>query len=167
MKLLTERAYIVPFVENQIPDILQMLQEPDSNRFIRPLQEMSVDEMRIKLEENLVKNQLELQFFSAYSTDLNEFIGTLNMNYFSHTPYRQIGVHLSKKYWRQGYGFELCNALTSYAFEERGMDHIHWIFEDGHIASKSLALRLGFKPFRKLKEDGIPLHVFKLLKESR
>ena len=161
MKIVTRRAYIVPFEEDHIPEILEMLQEPDSNRYIRPLQGQSLEQMEARLRENLNKNKVKLQFFAAFDAENNSFIGTLNLNKFENSGLQQLGVHLSRKYWGKRYGFELCESLLTYAQNSLDIKDIHWIFETENEASRKLALKLGFNPDHTIDENGWLLEVYK------
>ncbi|MEX1000867.1 MAG: GNAT family N-acetyltransferase [Crocinitomicaceae bacterium] len=162
MKLKTERTEIIPFVKDHIPLIIQMFHEPDSNRFIRPLHGKTDEEFREILENKVDKNQKLLQWWTVFHRDTSDFIGTLNINEFNETGYIQLGVHLSVKYWKQGYAFELCQTMLAYAFEVRNLQVLYWVFEKGHTTSKKLAEKLGFKPFKEMEDRGCPLWVYKM-----
>lgn len=156
-ELETDRARILPFTEAHIPDVLEMFAEPDSNKFIAPLLYMDPNQWIDRLQENAVKNQQLQQYWSAYDKSTGEFIGTLNLNKFSDTPFDQVGLHLSRQFWNQGYGYEMCSELILYAFEVRKLVELHWVFEDGHDVSKKLALKLGFEPFTTMREEKFKL----------
>ncbi|UKN01806.1 GNAT family N-acetyltransferase [Paracrocinitomix mangrovi] len=150
---ITARAKLIPYTKEHIPDIVKMFQEPDSNKFIRPLQNQTIEEWVVRLSNNAIKNQELLQFWSVYHKDTNEFIGTMNLNKFSDTVIDQIGLHLARDFWGQGYGFELCQPIVKHAFEVRQLKELFWVFEEGHEASKKLALKLGFKQDKQMEDE--------------
>ncbi|MBD3637159.1 MAG: GNAT family N-acetyltransferase [Crocinitomicaceae bacterium] len=162
-EMLTERTRIVPYSEEHIPDIIRMFQEPDSNKFIRPLQGKTPQEWEQRLRSNIFKNQQLLQIWSVYHLENGDFVGTLNLNKFASTDIDQLGLHLTVKYWGQGYGYELCQKILDYAVQVRQLKEVHWIFEAGHTASKNLALKLGFKPFKEMMDEefGCELYLYK------
>lgn len=166
MELLTERARIVPYIEEHIPAILDMFAEPDSNLFIEPLLNGTEESYIERLQLNLKRNEDFLQYFSVFDKENGDFIGTLNLNEFDDTGYIQIGLHLVRKYWNKGYGFELCQPLVKYGFENRDIEALHWIFEIGHDVSKKLAGKLGFQAFLKMNLRGCDLEIWKLVRTS-
>ena len=143
-----------------------MFAEPDSNLFIEPLLKGTEESYTERLQSNLVKNKSLLQYFSAFHQENKDFVGTLNLNEFDDTGYIQIGLHLVRKYWNQGYSFELCKSLVEYAFEIRELNTLHWIFEVDHDVSKKLAGKLDFQPYLKMNLRGCDLEIWKLLAKS-
>lgn len=164
--LYTDRAVLKPFSAEHIPNIMGMFHEPESNRFIKPLLGKSDDFYLEKLAANLTKNKQMLQYWSVYHAASNDFVGTLNLNEFEGQRIVQLGLHLTRKFWNQGYGFELCVPLLKYGFEERKLSAIHWVIESEHNVSRKLANKLGFKPYDVFDDDGCPLEIFKLGKEE-
>ena len=162
----TKRCILVPYNESHISDIMEMFREPDSNRFIQPLRISNEDFWLEKLETNVVKNKELLQFWSAYHLENGDFVGTLNLNKFADTDLNQLGVHLSRKYWNQGYGYELCKPLVDYAWKERKLNELHWVFESEHAVSGKLAEKLGFKPFADMTKDGCELMIYQIQRNN-
>ena len=158
----TSRTNIVPCTIDHMQDILTMFAEPDSNKYIAPLLAMDHDQWVDKLTTNIGKNKEMVQYWCVYHIENGDFIGTLNLNKFANTEYDQIGIHLSRKYWNQGFGKELCPPILDYGFNTRKLDVIHWVFEPEHEVSKKLAISLGFKPFTEMEDEWGKIEIYQL-----
>ncbi|MCH2228814.1 MAG: GNAT family N-acetyltransferase [Crocinitomicaceae bacterium] len=140
----TARTYIRPLTKEDYPSILEMYQEEDSFKFIRPLRGLSLEEYSNFIDKKMIQNENEVGFWCVFSKDENTFIGTVNLNEFANTGKIQIGCHLKRNVWNKGYGFELMKAVLNYGFETRGLKSIHGVYEKKHIVSAKLMKQLGF-----------------------
>lgn len=61
----------------------------------------------------------------------------------------EIGYHIHKKYWRNGFGKEAARAVRDWAFENTGYDTLYSYMKYTNIASYSTAIANGM---RKIKE---------------
>ena len=71
---------------------------------------------------------------------------------FGHTtvyPGSEIGYHIHKKYWRQGYGKEAARAARDWAFQNTGYDAVYSYMKYTNVGSYSTAIANGMK---KVKE---------------
>jgi ribosomal-protein-alanine N-acetyltransferase len=125
MSLETQRCKLVACELEHIPLIIGMFREPDSNKYIQPLRDADEAFWLEKLTTNIKKNQDFLQYWCAFHKENEEFIGTLNLNEFADTGMEQIGVHLRRKYWGRGYGFELCQTIIDYGRKVRKLPDLH------------------------------------------
>lgn len=55
----------------------------------------------------------------------------------------EIGYHLQKRYWHQGYAIEAAAGCKRYAFEKLGIREIYSIIRDNNIPSQNVAVRNG------------------------
>ena len=163
MKLETTIAFIVPIAKGHFADIIEMYNEPDSNKYIAPLRNKTREEYLEFLTMKIDKNQKELGFWSVYSKDTDEFIGTINLNFFDKLSFYHVGSHLRKQYWNKGYSTELLNELIRYGFQTKGLQEIHGVVQVGNEASEKLMQKLGFTFAKQVKlEDD--LRIFKINK---
>lgn len=145
MKLYTNRTSILPLSEKDFENILKMYKEPDSSKFISPLQGKDEAFLKTFLEGKIASNKTEVGFWVVREKETNVFLGTGNLNEFSLRPVPHVGCHLSRKIWGNGYGYEIMNRLKHYGIEERKLDAIHGFVEEGNAASKALMVKMGFK----------------------
>lgn len=160
-EIITERTRIVPFVAEDIPAIIEMFHEPDSNKFIEPLLNQTDEFYLERLSKNVAENELQPLYWTIFDKATEDFIGTMNLNKFELTNQDQIGIHLGKKYWNKGYGKECCTALLDYAKNVLQMSEVFWIYEEGHEVSKRLAENLGFRPFNEIMDGDCQLNIYR------
>lgn len=158
----TQRTVIKPLTEEHIPAILEMYNEPDSNKYIAPLIGKSKEEYSVFLKNKIETNKENLGFWSVFTNESNAFIGTVNLNQFAKLNVTHIGCHLKRDFWNQEYGFELMEALINYGFNERKLEFIYAIIEEGHNVSNKLFDSLGFKFKEKKKIDESELGFYQL-----
>ena len=159
MILQTERAILTPLSKADFSEILSMYSEADSNKFIPPLLNKTEDYFIQFLEGKVKVNEHTVGFWTVRSKNNNEYIGTVNLNQFKDTSINHIGAHISKKFWNQGYAFELLKELMNYGFQVRKLDAIHGIVSEDHHVSKKLLNRLGIVFLKEYDIDGKIAHL--------
>lgn len=161
IEIFTERTRIIPYVREHIPLIMEMLMEPDSNKYIAPMLDRTDEYYQEKLENNVPENEAFLQYFSVFTKDTGDFVGTMNLNKFKPTGHDQIGLHFRRNFWNKGYGVECSKAILDYAKNERKLKEIFWVFEPEHEVSRKLALKLGFEPHLQTSDEWGEVHIYR------
>lgn len=156
-----ERCIIRPLEEKDFEVLIEMYQEPDSNKYVRPLRDKTLDFYRSFLDNKRFLNNEELGFFTVVKRqNPKEVIGTVNVNIFKLLNLPQVGIHLRRKFWRQGYATELMAALLDYAQAEKPWGIIYGIFEADNVASKSLMKKFNFVAKEHIDIQGISLEIY-------
>ena len=149
MRLTTKRTIIKPLIEKDIPNVISMYKEADSFKYVKPFAGKSDDFYTDFLKKKIESNINEVGFWTVCEKENNEFIGTVNLNQFASTSMTQIGCHLKRKFWNNGYASELLKEILGYGIEERKLCEIYGIFEEEHIVSRKLLEKLHFEHFEK------------------
>lgn len=163
--LITRRARIRPLEKSDFDTLLSMYFEPDSNKFIAPLKDKSLEFYQTFLHRKLEQNRHELGFWVALEKDSDKLIGTVNLNVFSPLSIYHVGCHLKAEFWGMSYATELLDVLIKYAFEEKRLPEIHGVFETDNVVSKKLMTKLGFKYDRTAMVEATQLEVYKRTSE--
>ena len=164
MTLQTERTTIIPLIESDIPEILEMYLEPDSFKFISPHKDKSKEYYQSFLQGKLAANKKALGFWSVRLNATNEFVGTVNLNQFQDSEITHIGCHLKSAVWNKGFATELMKELMKYGFEVRNLKVIHGIVEEGNIISAKLMKRLGFDFLEELIDKEVKLNIYRCIR---
>ncbi len=143
----SQRVQITPLRKQDFSEIIEMYLEPDSNKYIRPLQTKSEEEFLKFLQKKLQTNRsLEgLGFWTCRLHETGKFIGTGNLNPFFETDRIQLGCHLKSEFWNQGFAFEVLQALLEYGTSTLHLPIIYGFFEVENIGSQKLLKKLGFE----------------------
>lgn len=147
MILHSNRTIIEPLKENDIPKIIEMYQELDSFKYVKPFQGKSNEFFQDFLKKKVESNKDEVVFWTVKIKDHEEFVGTVNLNRFSSTTMMQLGCHLRSRFWNKGYASELLEKILEYGIDILKLNEIFGLFEEENIASKKLLEKLGFRPF--------------------
>jgi RimJ/RimL family protein N-acetyltransferase len=102
-------------------------------------------ENRLKLE---VENQQKygIQYWPIFSKNTNDFIGCCGLRpYKNGIETREIGFHLCKKYWGNGYASEAAKRVLKYAFEVLGTNRVFAGHNPNNANSKRTLEKLGFR----------------------
>ncbi len=161
--LQTNRIEIIPLNKQDFSEIIKMYLEPDSNKYIRPLQGKTETEFLQFLEKKLSTNQSlkGLGFWTCRLKSNGNFIGTCNLNPFFETERIQIGCHLSSHYWNKGYAFEILQEIVKHGTEDLKLKDLYGFFEPENSTSGKLMNKLSFEFLGKEKHFGIELNVHK------
>lgn len=65
----------------------------------------------------------------------------------------EIGYHIHKKYWRQGYGSEAARAVRDWAFENTEYDCLYSYMKYTNISSYSTAIAIGMKKVKEYPDE--------------
>ena len=164
MTLYTERTTIIPLIESDIPEILEMYLEPDSFKYITPHKDKTREYYQVFLQGKIAANKKVLGFWSVRLHATNEFLGTVNLNQFQDSEITHVGCHLKSVAWNKGFATELMKELIKYGFEVRKLKAIHGIVEEGNLISAKLMKRLGFDFLEELIDKEVKLNIYRCIR---
>ena len=102
--------------------------------------------------ENRLKHEIELyynyqiQYFPIFSLETNDLIGCCGLRPFENQlAILEIGFHLKKEYWSQGYAYEAACAMIDYAFNVLKIKELKAGHNPKNVKSKYLLNKLGFE----------------------
>ena len=82
----------------------------------------------------------------------------------------EIGYHLNRAYWGNGYGTEAALACKEYAFDKLGFDEIYSIVRDINVPSMNVAIRNGMtirkRTVRHYRGVDMPHYIFSARKDD-
>jgi len=87
-----------------------------------------------------------IQYWPIFLLTTGEHVGCCGLRpYKSEAGICEIGVHLRKTFWGQGYAPEATRAVMEYAFHTRGMTALFAGHNPGNAASRRVLEKLGFR----------------------
>lgn len=90
--------------------------------------------------------QYQVQYFPVFSLENQELIGCCGLRpYCNKKDVFEIGIHLRKKFWRQGYGYEIMQTMIAYAFNVKQVKKLIAGHHPENKNSKKLLMKLGFQ----------------------
>jgi RimJ/RimL family protein N-acetyltransferase len=149
----TKRLYLRQFEKYDIKDLKEFLQDI---QVMYAYEHAFTDEEVDNWFNNNRKRYDTLGFglWAIIRKDTNEFLGDcgLTMQKVEDDDVLELGYHLKKKYWHNGYAMEAALACKDYAFNKIGAKKLYAIIRENNEASKHLAECLGMKVIKKFNK---------------
>jgi RimJ/RimL family protein N-acetyltransferase len=141
----TARLILREFVDEDEEGLLDGLGDPETNHFMpHPLS-------RLEVKDWIVRNQRRYDecghgLWAVVLRQSGEFLGDCGpvwqeVNGESHV---EIGYHLRRCHWKHGYATEAASAVTGWAFENLGVDHVISLIRPQNHPSRRVAERNRF-----------------------
>ncbi|MGN1411079.1 MAG: GNAT family N-acetyltransferase [Oscillospiraceae bacterium] len=144
MILETDRLYLREMKQSDFNSLCDFLQ--DFQVMYAYEHAFSNDEVQSWLD-NQIRRYKEYGFglWAIIKKDTGEFIGDCGLTYqdFNGKDVLEIGYHLQKKFWHQGFATEVAIACKEYAFNKLNADEVFSIIRDNNIPSQRVAIRNG------------------------
>ena len=135
---------------------LREMEQSDFNSLCKFLQDIEVmyayehafsnDEVQAWLDNQIRRyKQYGFGLWAIIKKDTNECIGDCGLTYqeFNGKEVLEIGFHLQKKFWHQGFATEVAIACKEYAFNNLKANEVFSIIRDNNIPSQKVAIRNG------------------------
>jgi RimJ/RimL family protein N-acetyltransferase len=147
--LTTERLLLRPFDERDVEAVRAACQDPEIVRWIPvpdPYGRKDAEEFVFGVSPAGWREDTMYNFgVFMKSGDLVGSMGLVRLAQL-HTPERQaeLGFWTVKEQRRKGCTVEAAGAVIDWAFSELEVERLEWVAEAGNVASRAVALRLGF-----------------------
>ncbi len=121
--------------------------EKDVTQFISATgvftQENIMDRLSVEISN---KENYQVQYWPIFDLMTDELIGCCGLRPFKSEQHSyEIGFHLRKKYWGQGYAYEAATRVIQYAFKELKTAKLYAGHHPQNTGSKKLLTKLGFQ----------------------
>lgn len=144
--------------ESTIADVeafYQIYQEPSITLYMENLFPEPADEKAYM--KDYIKQIYGFYGYGLWTVILKEtgkIIGRAGLSVRTGYDLPELGFVIDAKYQRQGYAFEVCEAILCYAKEELEFEQVQALVDERNIASQNLLKKLGFHFDREVEEDG-------------
>ncbi len=153
----TNRLLIREIYLNDIDCLLEIYQDFENLRFIP---NSNINWTREKLKEKYHKINQDYKngfgIFAVQIKDNGKIIGEAGLfNSFQDLNHLELGYILDKKFWRKGYGSEICNSLIDYGFNTLNLEKITARMFRQNLASIRLSEKCGMKLIHQEQVDKV------------
>ena len=149
----TERLILKPIKQENLPWLIEMRTPDAVNRYLGGPEKQNADALTKRIRDYI--DWYEKSGFGVCVMELKttgEWIGTSGLQPLEETGEIEVGYNLSEKYWRQGYGYECCDAWLRYGFESAGLTRIVAVAHPDNTGSWRIMEKCG------MRFDGIEKH---------
>lgn len=168
MTIETERLILREYTNEDFNDLLALLSDPETmQHYPNPY---DAEGTRRWLDWSF-KNYAEYGFglWAATLKETGEFIGDcgLTIQNIDGASLPEIGYHIHKQHWRQGYGSEAARAVRDWAFIHTEYDCLYSYMKYTNVGSYSTAASIGMKKTKEYPDeaDGI-LYVYAITRDE-
>ena len=168
MILKTDRLVLREYTQADFDGLYEILSDPVTmQHYPKPYDKAGTQRW---LDWNF--NNYKTYGFGLWAIELKEtgaFIGDcgITMQNIDGESLPEIGYHIHKQYWQQGYGKEAAKAVRDWAFENTKFDCLYSYMKYTNIPSYSTAKATGLRKIKEYpdEEDGI-LYVYAITREE-
>ena len=106
--------------------------------------------------------------FAVILKENNTFIGDcgITLQNINGKEVFEIGYHINKKYWNNGYATEASQYMKDFFFNNTSYDEVYSYMNKDNIASRRVAIKNGMTFIQEYSENGIDTVVYKITKEE-
>jgi [ribosomal protein S5]-alanine N-acetyltransferase len=147
MKILTtERLFLRTWEETDFSSAQSLWGDPDVMTFLGgPLDDKR---LREKFDfEIACQEKHGTQYWPMFEIQSGEFVGCCGLRPWAYSPPEgyELGFHLVKAKWRNGYAFEAAQGIVRHAFERLQFPVLRAGHHPDHVTSKTILLKLEFE----------------------
>lgn len=156
MKIIeTERLYLRELVFEDAEELSKVLSDPESMQFYP--EPFSREKVERWIEWNLTNYKTNKHgLWAVILKDGEKFIGDcgITMQKIDGETVPEIGFHILKDYWNNGYASEAALACKQYAFKVMNYPSVFSYTTIRNIASQKVAEKIGMQPYKVFEKNG-------------
>jgi RimJ/RimL family protein N-acetyltransferase len=151
----TKRLWIRKIEQEDLDSLLEIYNNFQNMKFI-PNSDCKWTKEKLQAKYGKVNNGYKNGFgiFSVQIKNKNIIIGEAGLfNSFQNLNHLELGYILDNKYWRKGYGREICNSLIDFGFKRLKIEKLTARIFKQNIASIKLSESCGMKLIKQGQAD--------------
>ncbi len=142
----TERLLMNKIRPDDLPWLIEMRTPDAVNRYLGGPEMQNAEALTKRLPFYLeCHDKYGFGFCTMMLKSTGEMIGTSGLQPLEDTGEIEVGYNLSKKYWRQGFGYECAMAWLKYGFETAGLERIVAVADPANTGSWRIMEKCGMK----------------------
>ena len=162
----TERLKLREFTMDDVNDLAAIFADPIMMQYYPSTKDK--EETKKWIEKNIERyKKYGFGLWAVVRRDNDEFIGDcgITIQDIDGEEKPEIGYHISRDYWGQGYATEAALACKEYAFNVLGMEEIFSKIRSENISSRRVAEKVGMTLQKEyIKEDGNKMVAYSIKK---
>ena len=140
----TDRCLIRETTVEDVDAFYELYKDKEITEYMENLFEDRDEE--IEYTKSYIKNVYEFYGFGMWTVvekTSGKIIGRAGVSYREGYELPELGFMIGKAYWRQGFAYEVCSAISNYMYENYNMEEIQIFIEPKNTPSIFLAKKLG------------------------
>ncbi len=143
----TDRLTLRMVKKNDADDLFELCSRPETSKFSMWIAHQTIDDTKALINYQISRyRRRECTFFAVEHNESGRVIGTCSyVSLESDFKIAEIGYSILSDFWGQGYGTEVADALTGFAFDRIGVQRVCARVLPENEASIRVLERIGFK----------------------
>ena len=148
----TNRVYLREFTADDVDLLFDLNSDPDVMKYLsggKPSTRDEVIEVNNRVMNYYTKHANRFGVWAAHLKSNDEFIGFFILRPCKQDPDNEkvieLGYRLRKKFWRQGFGTEVSQALVDRCFQDYAVDEVFAIAHPDNHGSTGVMKKVGLK----------------------
>ncbi|WP_420333227.1 GNAT family N-acetyltransferase [Roseibium sp.] len=159
----TERLRLQPFVEADLPFLLEQHSDPEVNRYHSPgPRPMTTDEVKTRLFEFIERDDGSGFGRRKLTTHDGDYIGRAGIDWMSDPDGYELAYSLKRSAWGKGYASEIAGALTRWFFETTDNGFLIAYAHADHQASQHVMKKTGFRHWFDRDKHDVPCAFYRI-----
>lgn len=154
-KIETERLYLRELDLEDIDELSKVLSDPESMKYYP--EPFSRDKVKKWIQWNMDQYiKYHHGLWAVILKDGEKFIGDcgITMQKIEEETVPEIGFHILKDYWNQGYATEAAGACKDYAFRVLQYPRVFSYTTVKNVSSQKVAAKIGMKEYKTFEKNG-------------
>lgn len=167
MVIETERLVIREYTPGDFGALYEILSDPETMQYYpKPYDEQGVRRWIAWCMDSYRQHGFGL--WALELKDTKTFIGDcgISMQKIDGEWLPEIGYHIHKQYWRQGYAKEACAAVKDWLFENTSFDAVYSYMNQENIASRATAASNGMAEMKAYHNGEEALCVYRITRDE-
>ena len=163
----TKRLRIRRYTREDFDVLYEILSDPETMKYYpRPYDQNGVNRWI-----NWCLDSYEKHGYGLWALELKEtgaFIGDcgISMQNIDGEILPEIGYHINKNYWRQGYAKEACSAVKDWFFENTDFDSVYSYMNQENTPSRATAASNGMTQIKAYEDGEEALYVYAITRKE-
>lgn len=163
----TKRLIIREYTTDDFDSLYEILSDAQTMKYYPK----SYDENGVRRWINWCIDSYRQNGFGLWALELKDtgvFIGDcgISMQNIDNQLLPEIGYHINKKYWRQGYAKEACLAVKDWLFNNTSFECVYSYMNRENIASRATAASNGMTKIKEYEDEDEALCVYAISREE-
>lgn len=162
----TERLVLRPIVREDLDAFAEMFADPEVVRFIGDGSVATREESAEWIELSIERNEVEgWEMRSVLRANDDLVIGRcgIAVRAIGDTTEREVAYLFAREHWGRGYATEAATAMRDRALGDLGLSRLIALIDQGNVASKAVARKLGMAYERDVEFNGRMVELHSLL----
>ena len=158
----TDRITLSLITQEDLPEVLDMFQEPDTFKYIKPLLGKTKESYRSFLQLKIEQIESGAGYYwvvrDCKSMDL---IGCINVTPIPNTDRTQIGWQICNAHQQKGYAYEAAKLAMEFVESNTTITTVYAVYERENIASEKIIHKLNFDFYETKMEENSFLKIYR------